>query len=82
VRRVQIPREPDEGRREHNENDQRNHAGQEHREYDQEAVTEMNEIESDGFESDSLEIRRVIGEVDNPGDNEAEEPDEFWWTME
>jgi hypothetical protein len=56
VRRVQIPREPDEGREEHNRDDKRNHASQEHREYDQEAAAEMNEIESDGFESDSLEV--------------------------
>jgi hypothetical protein len=77
VRRVQIPREPDEGREEHNRNDQRNHVGQEHREYDQEAATEMNEIESDGFESDGLEVRQVIGEVDNPGDDQAEERDKY-----
>jgi hypothetical protein len=81
VRRVQIPREPDEGREAHSGDDQRNHAGQEHREYDQEAAAEMNEIESDGFESDSLEVQRV-GEVDNPGDDEAEEPDESWFGME
>jgi hypothetical protein len=82
VKRVQIPREPDEGRKEHNRNDQRNHAGQEHREYDQEAAAEMNEIESDSFESDGLEVRRGIGEVDNPGDDEAEERDEYWFSME
>jgi hypothetical protein len=28
-----------------------------------------------------LELRQIIGEVDNPGDNEAEEWDEFWWGM-
>jgi hypothetical protein len=82
VRRVQIPREPDEGREEHNGNDQRNHAGQEHREYDQEVAAEMNEIESDCFESDSLEVQRVIGEIDNLRDDEAEEPDEFWLDIE
>jgi hypothetical protein len=65
-----ISREPDEGREEHNGDDQRNQAGQEHRRYDQEAATETNEIESDGFEGDSLRVRRV-GEVDNPGDDEA-----------
>jgi hypothetical protein len=52
------------------------------RQYDQEAAAEINEIESDGFKSDSLEVRRVIGEVDNSGDDEAEEPDEFCWSME
>jgi hypothetical protein len=82
VTRVQIPREPDEGREEHNGNDQRNHAGQKHREYNQEAAAEMNEIESDGFESDSLDVRRVIGEVDNPGDDDSEERDEYWFGME
>jgi hypothetical protein len=78
VRRVQILREPDEGREEHNGDGQRNHAGQEHRRYDPGAVAEMNGIESDGFESDNLEVRR-IGEVDNPGDDEAEGEDEDWW---
>jgi hypothetical protein len=77
MRRVQISREPDEGREEHNENDQRNHTSQEHREYDQEAAAEMNEIESDDFESDSLAVRRV-GEVDNPGDDEAGGDHEDW----
>jgi hypothetical protein len=37
----------------------------------------MNEIESDDFESDNLDVRRVIGEVDNPGDDETEESGEF-----
>jgi hypothetical protein len=78
VRRVQIPREPDEGREEHDGNDQRNYAGQEHREDDQEAAAEMNEVESDGFENDGLEVRQVIGEADNPGDDEAKEQDEYW----
>jgi hypothetical protein len=82
MRRAQVPRKRDEGREEHDGNDQRNHAGHEHREDDQEAAAEMNEVEGDGFESDGLAVRRVIGEADNQGDDESEERDEFWWTME
>jgi hypothetical protein len=79
VRRVQIPREPDEGREEHNGDDQRNHAGQEHQRYVHEAAAETNEFESDGFESDSLPVRRV-GEVDTPGDDEAGwDEDDDWF---
>jgi hypothetical protein len=37
----------------------------------------MKEIENDGFESDGVEGRRIIGEADNPGDDEDGGQDEF-----